>query len=428
MLSFFNADTSVELLAQRTSTPAVHELVKRVTNLSRDATLTQGSAEDPEGGHGLSIAIDRSVQYPYRWYFREFPEATVVSEGQAPLTGAEVVITPTDVGLPEAGYTPRAYPAVNRVPSVYLAPDFVEIIRGIVQPSRWIDSIHYLLFREMSSTAEPENVTLGLTGALSNRISPDTGPFGLFEQPGAGNGRGQFNQPRGIAVTDDGERIYVVDMGNARVQHFAADGEFVDAWGGEEDTDVSFALTDSGLGPTGIAVGADGLIYICDTWNHRIVVLDETGRLVREFGAFADTADAPDSAAEPGSFFGPRDIAVYNDEIYVVDTGNERVQVFALDGTFLRSWGGKGTEPSQFIEPVGIAVDGQGRIFVADSGNARISVFSGVGTPIEQWPVDAWFGNQYFEPYLAFDDAGNLYASSSRSSIRPGGCCRPLQK
>jgi DNA-binding beta-propeller fold protein YncE len=143
------------------------------------------------------------------------------------------------------------------------------------------------------------------------------------------------------------------------------------------------------------------------------VVLDESGRLVRQFGENADTLDAPDALSEPGKFFGPRDIIVSGDEIYVVDTGNERVQVFALDGTFLRAWGGNGSAPSQLLEPVGIAIDGQGRIFIADSGNARISIFSSTGTPLEQWPVDAWVGNQYFEPYLAFDDAGNLYASSS---------------
>ena len=235
----------------------------------------------------------------------------------------------------------------------------------------------------------------------------------LFERVGPGNGRGQLNQPRGIALSADGERIYVVDMGNARVEQFSSLGEFIDLWGDAADPDVTLARTDSGLGPTGVAVGPDGLIYIADTWNHRIVVLDESGHLVREVGSFADTQDSPDSSPEPGGFFGPRDIAVANDEIYVVDTGNERVQVFALDGTFLRSWGGYGSEPSQFIEPVGIAVDPQGQIYVADSGNARISIFSNTGVPIDQWGVDAWVGNQYFEPYLAFDDAGNLYASSS---------------
>lgn len=413
MLSLFNSDESVELLAQRTSTPAVDQIVHRITNLSRDTTLPDGSARDPEGGHGLVIAIDRSVQWPFRWYFREFPDAIVVAEGQAPLAGAQVVIVPDDTGLAEAGYTPRDYPTQNRVPGSYLAPDFGNILSSLFIPSRWEDGVRFLLFRTQDSAAQPATVTVGLTGELANRITPNTGPFNLFEQVGAGTGRGQFNQPRGIAVSSSGEQIFVVDMANARVQQFDNSGSFIDIWGGDDDPDVTLAKTDSGLGPTGIAVGPDGLIYVSDTWNHRIVVLDDSGNMVREFGAFADTADAPDASPEPGLFFGPRAIAIANDEIYVVDTGNERVQVFALDGTFLRAWGGSGSEVSQFVEPVGIAIDGAGRVFVADSGNARISVFTAAGMPLEQWPVDAWVGLQYFEPYLAFDDSGLLYATSS---------------
>jgi DNA-binding beta-propeller fold protein YncE len=339
----------------------------------------------------------------------------VVAEGQTPLSGAEVLIAPDDSGMAEAGYAPTVFPAINRVPSTYLAPEFGTVLRSIFFPSRWEDGVRYLLFRTMSSTAEPEPVTVGLVGELANRVVPNTGPFGLYDKVGAGNGRGQFNQPRGIAVSPDGEQIYVVDMGNARVEHFDAEGTFIDSWGGD-GSDLDFAKTDSGLGPTGIAVGDDGLIYVCDTWNHRIVVLDDTGRVVREFGAFADTADATDASPEQGSFFGPRAVTVYNNEIYVVDTGNERVQVFGLDGTFIRAFGGYGTAPSQFIEPVGIAIDSEGHVYVADSGNARISVFSTSGAPLAQWPVDAWNGNQYFEPYLAFDDQGLLYVSSSATS------------
>lgn len=413
MLSLFNADESTELLAQRTSTPAVDQIVHRITNLSRDTTLPDGSARDPEGGHGLTIAIDRRVQWPFRWYFRDFPDATVVSDGQVPLSGAQIVIAPDDTGLAEAGYTPNDYPTQNRVPGSYLAPDFGGILSDIFVPSHWESGIRYLLFREQDSTAQPATVTVGMTGELANRITPNTGPFNLYDQAGAGSGQGQFNQPRGIAVSDDGEQIYVVDMANARVEHFDSTGAFIEVWGDEDDPDVTFAKTDSGLGPTGIAVGPDGLIYVCDTWNHRVVVLNESGHMVREFGAFADTLDSPDASPEPGLFFGPRDIAIANDEIYVVDTGNERVQVFALDGTFLRAFGGTGSEAGQFIEPVGIVIDAAGRVYVADSGNARISIFSATGAPIEQWPVDAWVGYQYFEPYLALDDAGQLYASSS---------------
>ena len=88
LLSLNRASQGNELLAQNTSTPAVASVVKRITNLSRDATVYDGTAADPEGGHGLAIAIDKSVEWPYRWYLREFPNANVVATGQANQQGA----------------------------------------------------------------------------------------------------------------------------------------------------------------------------------------------------------------------------------------------------------------------------------------------------------------------------------------------------
>jgi DNA-binding beta-propeller fold protein YncE len=203
-------------------------------------------------------------------------------------------------------------------------------------------------------------------------------------------------------------------MGNARVERFSTAGEFIGAWGAGTG-DVTFTTTQSGLGPTGIAVGQDGLIYVTDTWAHRIVVLDPSGKMVREFGSFGDTNDAPTADQQPGLFFGPRDVAVTTDEIYVADTGNERIQVFGKDGTFRRAFGGHGSGPGQLIEPVGIALGPDGRVYVADSGNARISVFASTGTPLAQRPVPSWQGRQFFEPYLAFGPDGYLYATSSQT-------------
>ena len=121
-------------------------------------------------------------------------------------------------------------------------------------------------------------------------------------------------------------------------------------------------------GPYGITTGADGLVYIADTWNHRIVVVNTDGQVVRTFGQFGNNEDSPDPSLNPGSFYGPRGITIYNNEVYVTDTGNERVEVFGLDGTFVRSWGGTGSAPNQLLEPVGITVGSDGNVYVADSG------------------------------------------------------------
>jgi DNA-binding beta-propeller fold protein YncE len=412
MLSYYRADTSLELLAQRTSTPGVTALARQITNLSRDLTIHETSTQDPTGGHGVSIALESNVEWPYRWYFREFPNLETVEPGAGVATGADLVIAREPTDMDTSGYAPRLIPSRNRVPPEYLTPGFGSVLSSIILPSEWEDGVRFLLFREGITRPDAEPVAVGYGQRLSQKLFPSTGPYALNERVGTGSGRGQFNQPRGVAVNLGDGTIFVVDSANGRVQRFDASGEFLGAWGGPESS-VTFEVTAEGLGPTGIEVGFDGLVYVADTWAHRIVVLNAEGQVVREFGTFGDTVDSPNAEDQPGVFFGPRDVAVTANEIYVVDTGNERVQVFTPDGTFVRSWGGYGTGETQFIEPVGIAIGPDDRVYIADSGNGRISVFARDGTPLAQWTVEAWQGQQYFEPYLAFDQFGRLYATSA---------------
>lgn len=430
LLNFYTADDGTELLGERTATAAVRPTVERLRRLSRDVTVDQGSVRDPTGGHALTIAADRSVQWPFRWYFRDFPDFTDEPPGQAVLAGARVVIAADESGMAEAGYAPREVPYVNRVPAAYIAPDTGELLRDLVRPSQWLAGVRYLLYREGLTEADPATVAIGLDSELASVVTPFSGPYSLGERPGPGTGRGQFNQPIGVAVAPDPSgMIYVVDSGNRRVERFAADGSFIGVWGGEEGgLGLGSLETSTGaLGPTGITVGEDGLVYLADTWNHRVAILNANGDVIRELGidpatvgepVAADTTDDPALVTtKPGLFFGPRAVAVTDEEIYVVDTGNERVQVFAKDGTFRRAWGGKGSGPGQLIEPVGIAIGPDGRIYVADSGNGRISVFTGEGEPLRQWTVEAWAGRDFFrlQPYLAFGGDGNLYATSSET-------------
>lgn len=65
--------------------------------------------------------------------------------------------------------------------------------------------------------------------------------------------------------------------------------------------------------------------------------------------------------------------------VYVLDNGNHRVQVFASDGRFLRSYGQEGKGPGEFNLPRAIAVNARGEAAIFDVGNQRISVFTPEG-------------------------------------------------
>ena len=421
LLAFSRADLGTELLAQRTATLGTLPRIEGFLRLARDVGVNEGSARDPTGSHGLSIALERDVQWPYAWYFREFPDLTVVAPGTAATSGAQVAIAAGEAGLAEAGYATESWPWLTTVPPHYLDPDMGAILGAVVNPTRWLDVWRYLLFRDGVPLPPAATVAVGLTPELAGRVTPATGPFNLSDRPGPGTEPGQFKDPIGVAVGADGV-IAVVDSGNARVQRFDRDGTFLGIWG-EDEGGVTFTRTANGLGPTGVTIGPDGMTWVADTWGHRVVALDANGAIVQTIGGETiDIGDDPARVDEAGGrFFGPRDIAVSDDAIYVVDTGNERVQLFTRDGAFVDAWGGYGSGPDQLIEPVGIALGPDGNVYVADSGNARISIFTPDGKPVAQWPVSAWPAPApgglppAFQPYLAFDADGNLYATASNA-------------
>ena len=421
LLAFYRGQTGIELLAQQTATPGTLLSIERFLRLARDAGVADGSARDPTGSHSLSVALEADVRWPYVWYLREFPDLTVVPPGVAAATGAQVLIASSDAGFAGAGYAPQTWPWLNTVPPQYLAPDMADVLLGIVDPRRWLMTARYLLFRDGVALPPPAMVSVGLDAELAQRVSVRSGPFDLGERPGAGTEPGQFRDPIGIAVAPDGT-IAVVDSGNARVQRFSRDGAFLGLWGDAESA-LAFTRTDSGLGPTGITMDSDGTAWIADTWGHRVVAIDANGNERLSIGGeTVDLADDPARVDEDGGrFFGPRGIAVSDDAIYVTDTGNERVQVFSRDGEFVDAWGGYGSGPGQLIEPVGIAIGPDGNVYVADAGNARIVIFTPDGEPAGAWPMLDWPAAEpgglppAYQPYLAFDRDGMLYATASNA-------------
>ena len=72
-------------------------------------------------------------------------------------------------------------------------------------------------------------------------------------------------------------------------------------------------------------------------------------------------------------------------DVYVADTGNDRIEKFTSTGTFILQWGSNGTGPGQFNRPWGVAVDSSGNVYVTDTGNSRVEKFTGSGSFISQW-------------------------------------------
>ena len=178
-----------------------------------------------------------------------------------------------------------------------------------------------------------------------------------------GEALGQFKQPRGIGAFSDGS--FVVADRAARVQFFARNGTPLRVWKMKEYSCGN---------PKGLCTLPDGNVLICDTHYGRVLVLTPFGEIAKTWGTYGYA---------PGQFIHPLSAAVDSGRsvAYIVEYGdrNDRVQKFALDGTFLKCWASFGSEDGQLQRPSGVAVDGAGNVYVADACNHRIQVFDGEG-------------------------------------------------
>ena len=211
-----------------------------------------------------------------------------------------------------------------------------------------------------------------------------------------------FWGPEGVAVAADGT-VYVADTLNQRIRKVSATGVVTTLAGDApepdiDDTKAAGAYKD-GKGaaarfdePSGIAVAADGVVYVADAANHRIRAIAVDGTVTTLAGSgVGNFADGKGNAA---SFFGPRALALGTGGVlYVADTGNHRIRQVTADGT-VTTVAGKGTAgiangiaaEATFNAPRGVAVDG-GTVFVVDSeghtlrqvANGQVTTLAGTG-------------------------------------------------
>ncbi len=188
------------------------------------------------------------------------------------------------------------------------------------------------------------------------RYSPEGALLGEFGSEGSEPGR--FIYPVGLAAGPDGA-LYVSEFGgNDRIQVFTPEGKLLRGWGkyGEEPGEFKR--------PQGLALSADRL-YVADAANHRVQVFSLDGKFVGSWGDLRY----------------PYSVSVDSDgNVLVAEYGRHRVSKFKPDGAPLGTAGRAGSEPGELNTPWAAVAAGD-RVFVVDSGNHRV----------QSWPA-GWLG------------------------------------
>jgi len=208
-----------------------------------------------------------------------------------------------------------------------------------------------------------------------------------------------LGEATGVAVNSKGH-VFVFSRGNttgpaygaaaAQLLEFAPDGKFLReighhlyAW--------SFAHT--------VKIDKDDNIWVTDKGSDMVIKFNPEGRVVLVFGRKQEASDEgteplkhvkPPLPAVDGMFRQVTDVAwdatgnAYISDGYV----NSRIAKVDKDGNWVKSWGEPGDQSGQFNVPHSIAVDAQNNIYVADRGNRRIQVFNTDGKFLRQFTID----------------------------------------
>jgi uncharacterized protein (TIGR03663 family) len=470
LVVYQHPDTPVEPLIYTQTAPSVPLLVDQIREIAINQMRDQRTVQDPTGSLSMPITLDGgasqhggegSVAWPMQWYLRDFqnvrwldvdtsttidPESRIIVLYKPHLTPdlssqleAEYVKTmegPFNWWFPEyTGYYDLQHPSETplRGYKTLGAEGIGAVLAWPFTPSNWPTLGRYLLYRELPIALDGREMVVYMRrDVVPGGASPTSSITTDTVVPDAVLAQGQLNNARGITVDHDGN-LYIADANNHRILILKPNGEQLRTLG-------SLGNGDGQLNePSGVAVDDDGNVYIADTWNSRIVKFGANGTFLKAWGTSTtpfggpiidpqtgqgvqryatDTGGLPEANAQnPLGFFGPRNVLVWADHVYVADTGNSRVVVTDREGNVVQQFGNQGAAPGQMHEPIGLAVDAQNRLYVGDTWNGRIQVFQlktdGLAnpTPLATFDVTGWAPQTYNDPYIAVSPDGRVWAS-----------------
>lgn len=178
-----------------------------------------------------------------------------------------------------------------------------------------------------------------------------------------------FSKLTSVTVDPEGKRVFAVDLGGVssdqhRVRVFdALTGEHLQDIGRRGNGPGEFNL------PRDLAIGLNGRLYVVDGGNFRVVIFDREGKYLQSFGSVGK---------QYGQFARPKEVAVDREgNVYVVDAAFGNFQIFNPDGELLLFVGERSERDgnAKYMLPSGIAVDEDGRVYVVDQWFRKIDVY-----------------------------------------------------
>jgi len=156
------------------------------------------------------------------------------------------------------------------------------------------------------------------------------------------------------------------------------------------------------LSPQHLAFDSENNVYVTDLGNSRVQKFDSTGNFLIEWG---------NRGSSDGEFGHPTGIAVSDEFVFVVDNKNHNIQKFTLDGEFVSKWGGFGKDNGFFKSPRGITVSDDESVYVVDSGNARIQKFTLDGEFISGFGQSGKRGGNFVTPVDIAINSDKIYVT-----------------
>lgn len=216
-----------------------------------------------------------------------------------------------------------------------------------------------------------------------------------FRGDGAALNSGQvlFKQPRALEV-DAAGNIYILDQGNFRIRKVGTDGMINTIAGGAmagfEGDGGPAAMAKFGFEagsnpePSGGLAIKDDKLYIADTLNHRIRMIDLTTNMISTIAGTGTGGFSGDGGpAASAQVNHPEDIEIYEGKLYIADTDNSRIRAIDLTAGTIDTVAGTGelgldeeegllAKDTALWRPFGIEFDRDGNLYVSDTLNSRI--------------------------------------------------------